>query len=75
MNGSLKQGGVFILDEPEIHLHPEWQKTLAEIIVLIQIEFNIHILINSYSPYFIKAIDVYSKKYKIRETCKFYLPV
>lgn len=73
MNGSLKQGGVLILDEPEIHLHPEWQKTLAEIIVLIQIEFNIHILINSHSPYFIKAIDVYSKKYKIRETCKFYL--
>ncbi|MDD6970633.1 MAG: AAA family ATPase [Treponema sp.] len=73
LNGTLTQNGTIILDEPEIHLHPEWQKLLAEIIVLIQKEFDMHILINSHSPYFIKAIDVYAKKYKIRKTCKFYL--
>lgn len=32
-----------------------------------------HILINSHSPYFINAIDVYAQKYKIRNSCKFYL--
>lgn len=73
LNGSLVPNGTIILDEPEIHLHPEWQKLLAEIIVLIQKEFGMHILINSHSPYFINAIDVYAEKYKIRETCKFYL--
>ena len=73
LNGSLVPNGTIILDEPEIHLHPEWQKLLAEIIVLIQKEFGMHILINSHSPYFINAIDVYAKKYKIRESCKFYL--
>lgn len=73
LNGSLVQNGTLILDEPEIHLHPEWQKLLAEIIVLIQKEFGMHILINSHSPYFINAIDVYAKKYRIRESCKFYL--
>lgn len=73
LNGTLEKKGTVILDEPEIHLHPEWQKLLAEIIVLIQKEFDMHILINSHSPYFINAIDIYTQKYKIRETCKFYL--
>lgn len=73
MNGTLTQNGVIILDEPEIHLHPAWQKLFAEIIVLLQVKFNMHILLNSHSPYFINAIDLYAKKYKIRETCKFYL--
>lgn len=73
LNGSIEKNGTMILDEPEIHLHPQWQKILAEIIVLIQKDFNMHILINSHSPYFINAIDVYAKKYGIRDTTKFYL--
>ncbi|MCL2842594.1 MAG: ATP-binding protein [Oscillospiraceae bacterium] len=40
LNGSLQEGGVLILDEPEIHLHPEWQLVFAELIVLIQKEFD-----------------------------------
>ena len=73
LNGSLEQNGTIILDEPEIHLHPEWQKILAEIIVLIQIEFEMHILINSHSPYFIESIDFYEQKYGLRSDCRFYL--
>lgn len=34
--GILKEKDVLILDEPEIHLHPEWQLIYAEIIVLLQ---------------------------------------
>lgn len=73
VNGTLSQNGTIILDEPEIHLHPEWQKLLAEIIVIMQREYGMHILINSHSPYFINAIDVYAQKYNIRNSCKFYL--
>lgn len=73
MNGSIEDNGTIILDEPEIHLHPEWQKKLAEIIVLLQIKFGMHILINSHSPYFINAIEIYSKKYGISDSCKFYM--
>ena len=71
----LTQPDVLILDEPEIHLHPEWQKKFAEIIVLIQKTFNMHILISSHSPYFINALDVYERKYGINEECRFYLTV
>ena len=39
-NGTLQYNGTIILDEPEIHLHPQWQLLFAELIVLIQKEFN-----------------------------------
>lgn len=74
-NGSLEENGTLILDEPEIHLHPEWQLALAEIIVLIQKEFGMHILLNTHSPYFLRAIEVYSAKHKIADKCKYYLSV
>lgn len=72
-NGSLEQNGTIILDEPEIHLHPSWQLILAEVIVLLQKEFNMHILLNTHSPYFLRAIEVYSKKYGIDHETKYYL--
>lgn len=72
-NGKIDENGIIILDEPEIHLHPEWQLKFAEIIVLIQKEFNLNILLNTHSPYFLNAIEVYSQKYNIEDLCKFYL--
>jgi len=72
-NGSLEENGTLVLDEPEIHLHPEWQILFAELIVLIQKEFNMHILLNTHSPYFLNAIEVYAAKYKIADRCKYYL--
>ena len=72
-NGALEDNGVIIFDEPEIHLHPEWQLVLAELIVLIQKEFSMHILINTHSPYFLDAIDVYAARYCIKGKCHFYL--
>ena len=72
-NGVIEYNGVIILDEPEIHLHPEWQLLFAELIVLLHKEFNMHILLNSHSPYFINAIEVYSAKYLVANKCKYYL--
>ena len=34
-NGTIETNGTVILDEPEIHLHPEWQLLFAELIVLL----------------------------------------
>lgn len=72
-NGTLQEKGVLILDEPEIHLHPEWQLLFAELIVLIQKEFDMRVLLNTHSPYFLKAIEKYSAKYEIADKCKYYL--
>lgn len=72
-NGVLEEKGTIILDEPEIHLHPKWQMVLAELIVLIQKEFNMHVLLNTHSPYFLRAIEVYTKKHNIKDKTRYYL--
>jgi predicted ATPase len=72
-NGVLESRGTIILDEPEIHLHPEWQLLFAEIIVLLQKELDLHILLATHSPYFLRAIQVYAGNYGIADRCKYYL--
>ena len=72
-NGSLVESGTLILDEPEIHLHPEWQVSLAKIIVLIQKQFQMHILLTTHSPYFFFFLEVFSKQYKVNNQNKYYL--
>lgn len=72
-NGSLKEKDILILDEPEIHLHPEWQLIYAELLVLLQREFDLTIIITTHSPYFLDAIDVFSAKHNISEKIKYYL--
>ena len=72
-NGNLEEKGIIILDEPEIHLHPEWQLKFAELIVLLQKEFGMHILLTTHSPYFLNAIEVFSERHKIDDKCKYYV--
>ena len=73
LNGNLHDKDVIILDEPEIHLHPEWQLLYAEIIVLLQKKFNFHIIVTTHSAHFMEALELYSKKYRISERCNYYL--
>ena len=69
----LKEKDVLILDEPEIHLLPEWQLLYAEIVVLLQKEFDLSIVVTTHSMNFLEAIDYYSKKYKMSDKCHYYL--
>jgi predicted ATPase len=71
--GEIKEQGVLIFDEPEIHLHPEWQIKYAELLVLLQKEFDVNILLTTHSPYFLNAIEVYSQKYDVLSHCNYYL--
>lgn len=73
LNGTLQDKDVIVLDEPEIHLHPEWQLLYAEIIVLLQKKFNYHIVVTTHSAHFMEALELYSKKYGISEKCHYYL--
>ena len=73
IRGLLEENGTIILDEPEIHLHPKWQLLFAEMIVLLHKEFEMHILLNTHSPYFLRAIQVYSEQYGVMDKCNYYL--
>lgn len=71
--GEIKERGVLIFDEPEIHLHPDWQIKFAEVLVLLQKEFNLTILLTTHSPYFLHAIEVFTEKYGLKENATYYL--
>lgn len=72
LNGNLQDKDVIVLDEPEIHLHPEWQMLYAEIIVLLQKKYNFHIVVTTHSAHFLEALELYSKKYKTSARCNYY---
>lgn len=73
LNGEISEGSILILDEPEVHLHPAWQLIFAEIVVLLQEELNLRVFLTTHSPYFLRAIEVYSAKHEIADKCTFYM--
>lgn len=72
-NGSIRPGYTLLFDEPEINLHPEWQIRLAEILVLLQREFALHLIVSTHSPYFLRALDIFVDKYGTDKTTSYYL--
>lgn len=71
--GEIEENGIIILDEPEVHLHPEWQMRYAEMIVLLQKMFNINFLISTHSPDFLTAVELYSKKNELTSNRYYYI--
>lgn len=57
----LREKDVLILDEPEVHLHPEWQLEYAQLIVALQKAFNLRVLITTHSSNFMLALQFYAR--------------
>ena len=64
---------MLIWDEPENHLHPEWQIRLAEIFVRLA-KGGQPVLITTHSPYFLQAVKFYSAKEKFEKYVNYYIP-
>lgn len=61
-----------IWDEPENHLHPEWQIDFAKILVLLS-KSGIPIVVSTHSPYFVQGIRYFSAKYELENYTNYYL--
>ena len=70
--GAIDDNTVLILDEPESHLHPEWQNIFAELLVLLVKDVNCRILLTTHSPNFLLAIEAFMYKHSIVDKCNFY---
>ena len=70
--GEIDKTTMLILDEPEAHLHPEWQNKFAEIIVQLVKELKVNILLTTHSSNFVLALDAYMRKYEIEAVTNFY---
>ena len=72
-NHKLVPGTFLIIDEPEVNLHPEWQFKFAEILVLLAMDLDIVIYLNSHSPMFIESIDAFCEYYDFDYGVNYYL--
>lgn len=61
-----------IWDEPENHLHPEWQVEFAKVIVQIY-KSGVPVVITTHSPYFLQAIRYYSAKDNVESFVSYYM--
>lgn len=61
-----------IWDEPENHLHPQWQVEFAKVIVQI-VNSGIPAMISTHSPYFLQAVRYYSAMYSIEKYVNYYM--
>ena len=63
---------MLVLDEPEIHLHPEWQINFCKFIVELVSE-GIPIVVSSHSPYFIQGLRYFAAAKGIEKEVTYYL--
>jgi predicted ATPase len=63
---------LLIWDEPENHLHPEWQVEFAKVLVQMY-KSGKPIIITTHSPYFLQAIRYFSAKEKAEDFVTYYM--
>lgn len=72
-NGFLTQNTLLIIDEPEVHLHPQWIVEYARLIVLLNKEIGVNFFIASHNPDMVSAIKYISEKEGVSHSLNFYL--
>ena len=73
MNGALDEKTILILDEPEVHLHPEWQNKYAELLVILIKTIKCKVILSTHSPNFLLALETMVKKYNITDIFNTYV--
>lgn len=71
-NSFLNKNSMLIFDEPENHLHPNWQLKLAKILVELA-RNGVYVLVSSHSPYMIEALKRFSDSADLEQKTGFYL--
>lgn len=72
-NGHLDDTTLLIIDEPEVHLHPEWIVEYARFLVLMNKKIGVKLFIASHDPDMIAAIAGIAEKEEIQQNVNFYL--
>jgi len=72
-NGRLNADTILIIDEPEVNLHPEWQVRFADILVQINKRLGIKVVLNTHSPYFMRAVEVKLAENEQADKGRYYL--
>lgn len=71
-NGLLDDSTLLIIDEPEVHLHPQWVVEFARILVLLNKELGVKVLIASHNPDMVAAIQAIARRENCLEQVTYY---
>lgn len=71
--GHLTKNTLFIIDEPESNLHPQWIVEYARIIVKLNKHLGVKFVLASHNPDMVSAIRYISEKEGILDNVNFYL--
>jgi len=69
---SLKKGSILFWEEPEVHLHPEWQLRMVELFIELM-NAGIKIIFSTHSPYMCDYLNAISKKKDFSDRVSFNL--
>jgi predicted ATPase len=72
-SGYLDSKTLLIIDEPEVHLHPQWIIEYARLMVLLNKELGVKFFIATHNPDMVSAIRYISEKEGISNKLNFYL--
>jgi predicted ATPase len=71
-NKALKKGSVLFWEEPEVHLHPDWQKKMVELFIELM-NAGIKIVFSTHSAYMIEYLNALSEKQELTNRVSFNL--
>jgi len=71
-NGSLQPGSILFWEEPEVHLHPEWQLKMVELFIELM-NMGVKIVFSTHSPYMYDYLNAYSIKEELNDRIAFNL--
>ena len=72
-HGRLRKNSILLIDEPETNLHPEWHLIFAEVLILMYKYMGVFSVVNSHSPYFIRALEVKMADHGLMKKGTYYL--
>ena len=71
-NGCLDNKTIIVFDEPDNHLHPEWQITFCELLIELNKVFGTKFICVTHNPNLLHAFDVKSKQNENMSSLKVY---
>ncbi len=71
-NKALKKGSVLFWEEPEVHLHPEWQLRMVELFIELM-NAGVKIVFSTHSPYMADYLNAISQKRDFEDRVSFNL--
>lgn len=71
--GYLDKETLLLIDEPEVHLHPQWIVEYARLLVLLNKELGVKIMLASHNPDMVSAIRSIAEREEILDKTRFYI--